>query len=192
MTEWLAVALATLGTVLTGLGVWIARSAAKAATEQVALQRELAQSAAQPYVWADVRSSPDHGWSLELVVGNSGPTVATDVRVTFDPPLPVSRVRDESAALTAAALDRLAAGLNSIGPSRQLVWTLGSGAELLASAEPQPRTVSILAVGPFGPVQPLTYVLDLSDFRESDDNPAGTLHLLTRAVEKGLKDLRQP
>lgn len=30
--------------------------------------------------------------------------------------------------------------------------------------------------------QPLTYVIDLQDFRESNGSPAGSLHQLTKAV----------
>ncbi len=36
------------------------------------------EDAAQPYVWVDLR--PDEHAQLLLLVGNSGPTVATDVR----------------------------------------------------------------------------------------------------------------
>jgi hypothetical protein len=57
---------------------------AKAARDQTKIQQELREDAAQPYV----RTDDEHGVVMKLVVGNSGPTIATDVKVTIEPPLP--------------------------------------------------------------------------------------------------------
>lgn len=181
---WLPVALTAMGTVLTGLGV-------RTTKQQVDLQQELAREAAQPYVWADVRGSDHTGFLLEVMVGNSGDTVATDVEVTFDPPLPVARQMADRDGSTSRALERLESGLRSLSPGKTLSWTLGTGADLLESTGAQPHTVTIDAQGPFGPLPTLEYVVDLSDFRESADRPSGSLHLLTRAVEKGFGQLKK-
>lgn len=181
---WLPVALTAIGTVLTGLGV-------RTTKQQVDLQQELAREAAQPYVWADVRGSDHTGFLLEVMVGNSGDTVATDVKVKFDPPLPVAKQMADRDGSTRRALERLEAGLRSLSPGKALCWTLGKGPDLLATTGAQPHTVRIDAQGPFGPLPTLEYVVDLSDFRESADRPSGSLHLLTRAVEKGLGELKK-
>lgn len=110
------------------------------------------------------------------MVGNSGPTVATDVHIKFTPPLPTTHD------LTQAALSRLEKGYASLTPGRTVSWNLGSGPELLDASDPQPRAVSISGLGPFGPIPELRYVIDMTDFRESNDRPSGNLHFLTKAV----------
>lgn len=165
-----------------------AKRSADAADAQVAGQKEANIAAAQPYVWADIRGSDVMGTLLEVVVGNAGVTVAQNVRVTFDPPLPMGR---QTEAFTRRALCRLADGLDSLAPGRSLRWVLGTSSELLKSEHPQVHHVTIDADGPFGHVPTLAYDIDLSDFRESADQPQGTLHLLTRAVEGVAKELKK-
>lgn len=87
---------------------WAARAAAKqakaardqteiqreqvlAAREQTQLQLELARERLQPYVWADIQPDMQQGTLVYVMVGNSGPTVARNVKVTFDPPLPADQ-----------------------------------------------------------------------------------------------------
>ncbi len=86
--DWVAVAAAVIALA----AVWYSRRSAGAADrsavaveEQTAIQRQIRIDAAQPYVWADVRSDDESGVLLNLVVGNSGPTVATNVRIKIDP-----------------------------------------------------------------------------------------------------------
>lgn len=43
--------------------------------------------------------------------------------------------------------------------------------------------LSVTADRPFGPVPPLTYILDLMDWKGHMDRPSGSVHLLTKAVE---------
>jgi hypothetical protein len=56
-----------------------AECAAGAAEEQSEIQRQLRIDAVQPYVWVDVRPDEVTSVILNLVIGNSGPTVATNV-----------------------------------------------------------------------------------------------------------------
>ncbi|NHB83640.1 hypothetical protein G7085_00115 [Tessaracoccus sp. HDW20] len=69
----------------------IQREQVNAAREQTILQRELAEAASQPYAWADIQPDTQQGSMLQVVVGNSGPTMARNVRVTFDPPCLLDR-----------------------------------------------------------------------------------------------------
>lgn len=64
-----------------------AERAAGASERQTVIQEALSRRSAEPYVWADLRPDDRKGGLLVLVVGNSGPTVATDVVVWFQPPL---------------------------------------------------------------------------------------------------------
>lgn len=179
---WIPVVLTAIGTGLTGLGAWTAK-------QQVTLQRTLAEQSAQPYVWADVRGSERNTARLEVVVGNSGDTVATDVRVKFDPPLKVDCQVEDADGLTRAALVRLEKGLNSLAPGKVLHWHLGRAPDLLTEKGPQPHVVTVDARGPFGPLPTLEYVVDLSDFRETADQPSGSIHQLTEAVEGAIKEI---
>lgn len=160
--------------------------AARAAEVQTEIQQRLRVDAAQPYVWADVRPDDATGTVLNLVVGNSGSTVAQNIRVTVDPPLPTIDQLKERAD---AAQARLASGIQSLAPGRTLVWPLGQGFNLLNDTGPQAYTFMVNAEGPFGAVPQLTYVVDLSDWRGVLDRPAGSLHQLTKALAELTKKI---
>ena len=183
----IAAVVALVSAVFTAATVKQAARSADAAEAQVAGMHESNIAAAQPYVWADVRASDDQSLLVEVVLGNSGPTVAQNVRVNFDPPLPLQRADD----LTGQALERMRSGLRSLAPGKTLHWNLGSGPVLLETERPQIHVVTIDADGPFGPVPRLTYEVDLSDFRESMSRPSGTLHRLTKAVEGVTKEIKK-
>lgn len=183
-TDWIAAAavlVAAGGLYFTWLSGRAAVVAARAAESQVQLQVELNKAASQPYVWADVRVSDYQGHFLVLVLGNNGPTVATDVKVTFDPPLPSA---GKAAPLLESALTRLGKGMQSLAPGKELIWPLGASEKIVGEDRSQPHAVTVEARGPHGPTEKLTYVIDLADFRESADHPGGSLHLVTRAIRE--------
>jgi hypothetical protein len=131
-------------------------------------------------VWVDVRPDESTGVLLNLAVGNGGPTLATNVRVAIDPPLPtIDQLRER----VEAAQARLAAGISYLPPGRTLTWPLGQGFNLLKDSGSQAHTFTVKVDGPFGPVPTLTYTVDLADLRGLLDRPAGSLHQLTKAVE---------
>lgn len=194
-------AIAILALVISGLAlpftVWAARAAAKqakaahdqteiqreqvaTAREQTLLQRELARQAAQPYVWADIQPDMQQGTVLQVVVGNSGPTMAQNVRVTFDPPLPASPGREET---VARVEQTLAAGLRSLAPGRVVRWMLGAAFEVMSDDKSKVRSVRIEAEGPAGPVPPIEMEIDVSEWRQSRDAPDGSLHHVRGAVK---------
>ena len=143
--------------------------------------RETNIASAQPYVWADVQLDQVDGYVLNLVLGNSGPTFAENVRVNFDPPLPREAWADH---LTSNAITRLREGVGSLAPGRTVAWSLGGSPQILESSQPQVHRVTVDADGPFGPVPTFAYVIDLSDYREMEAQPAGSIYELTRAVDK--------
>lgn len=158
-----------------------AERAAGAAEEQSQIQRQLRIDAAQPYVWVDVRPDEVTSVILNLVIGNSGPTVATNVRVMIDPPLPaIEQLRDRAQ----TAQELLADGIKSLPPGRTLVWPLGQGFNILADDGPHVHIFTIEADGPFGGLPSQAYPLDLSDWRGAMHRPTGSLHEAARAIEK--------
>jgi hypothetical protein len=75
---------------------------------------------------------------MMLVVGNSGPTVATDIKVTIEPPLPSI----EQLQGARAAQERLAEGFKSLPPGRTLGWWLGQGWNVIAKEGPQVHRIT--------------------------------------------------
>jgi hypothetical protein len=159
----------------------IQREQVAAAREQTRMQRELAREALQPYVWADIQPDMQQGTVMQVVVGNSGPTVATNVRVVFDPPLPAGKQHADNKVENVQRT--LAMGLRSLAPNRVLRWTLGAGFDLLSSDAPQLRTVRVEAVGPYGPLRVLEMEIDISEWRQARDAPDGSLHHVRGAIK---------
>lgn len=158
----------------------IQREQVAAAREQTRLQRELSREALQPYVWADIQPDMQQGTVMHIVVGSNGPTVAQNVRVTFDPPLPAGSQQSDKVGEVQRIL---ASGLHSLAPGRQIRWTLGAGYDLLASSEPQVRTIRIEADGPAGPLPVVEFELDISQWRQARDAPDGSLHHVRGAIK---------
>lgn len=189
-STWAAVAAAAAvaATAIAGLALRYAAHAAKATEdqarateEQTQIQRQLRIDAAHPYVWADLRPDDAVGTLINLVVGNSGPTVATNVRVKIDPPLhAIEQLRER----VTAAQRFLSTGVRSLSPGRSLTWPLGQGFNLLTGGQAMAYTFTITADGPFGAVPPLTYVIDMSNWEGMVARPSGSLHELTRAVAR--------
>lgn len=153
--------------------------AAVASVKQTRIQQQLRKDAAAPYVWADVRPDQEEsGIMLALVVGNAGPTVATNVKVLISPRFPAELPGAD------AAQRRLADGIPSLPPGRTLYWELGPGFSLLANDDPRVHELYITANGPYGPIPPLSYRLDLADYNGQKARRTGNLHQLTQAVEK--------
>lgn len=157
---------------------------------QTDLQQSIAEGSASPYVWADVRLQSRNGWNLEFVIGNSGPTVATNVRVAIDPPLPA----DHEGAFLEAMHRRLTDGLSSLAPGRTLHWTLGPSADLVNRTGSLAHRIRITCDGPHGAVPVAEYNIDMADFRESVARHDGSLVDVAReiaALTKKLPDQRK-
>lgn len=163
--------------------------AAKAAKDQTKIQRQLRIDAAQPYVWADIRENRESGSLLQLEVGNSGPTVATNVRVHVSKPLPTSSA--DNADRVRRMEERLASGIKSLAPGRVITWTLGVGHQILAEEGARSYTFTIDAEGPFGPLETLSYTADLDDWRSMRDQPAGTLHTVRKSIDSLTEQLEK-
>lgn len=146
--------------------------------EQTKIQQRVAEESVQPYVWVDIQPSDTQGVSMHFVIGNSGPTVATDVRVSLSSPI------EGRSPLWGQVQDRLKHGFSSLAPGRTVRWPISRAADLVESEESQPRTIRIEYIGPYGPVGPIEYVIDLADYRESLDDPFGSLHMVRKEIEE--------
>ena len=131
--------------------------------------KQIRKDAQQPYVWVDIRPDDEDGEMLLLIVGNSGPTMARNIRVSFLPPLPTGDAALESA----VAQQRLSVGLASLAPGRQLAWALGSSHLVSDNDDWSDHAMTVLADGPFGPLDPLKYTFSIKDILDTRDNLAG-------------------
>jgi hypothetical protein len=68
---------------LAGLSPIYVRRSAKASRDETA--RQAAKDAAQPMLWVDTRGVDGPNQALPLLLGNSRPSIARNVRVSFDP-----------------------------------------------------------------------------------------------------------
>jgi HAMP domain-containing protein len=156
---------------------------ARSARQQTELQGQMRVDSAQPYVFVDFRIDRTQAALVSVHLENHGPTVATNVRLAWQPELPERHhTNDGFAALAPRRLP-------SMPPGRIMTWALGFGADLMSdSTVPKEYLVTVEADGPFGPVEPLTYTLSLGDMAHQMTIPAGSLHkveqAITRAAEK--------
>lgn len=118
---------------------------------------------------------------IVLYLGNSGPTVATNVRVTFDPPLDFPQA---GANRVSEAVTRLAGGISSLPPGRQMQWNMGVAHQQVPASNMAGYRVIINADSAFGKMPEQTYVINLQDIRHNLSSPPGTLHGVTQAIEK--------
>jgi len=165
-----------------------AYQSAREARAQTRLQREIREDAAQPRVWVDIRPDPSQGTLLQFVVGNDGPTVARNIRVTVSPRIPST----EQFRATAKLLEGLfGQGLSSLAPGRELRWGLGQGFNILDGSDELALMLTIDADGPYGPLPTSSYPLDLREWSSSLDQPAGSLYQTTKALEEIASELKR-
>ncbi len=166
-----------------------ARVQADSAKEQVALakrqtevQEQLYKDQQQPYLWVDYRMDEASGWIIDLVLKNEGPTVATDVRVNIDPP--IERATDFKS-WDLHTLPGFQDGFASIPPGREMRWTLGSHVDIFKEGALKRHEVTISFDGPYGPVPPVTYVLDYADGKSMAVREHGSLKAIAQALKDG-------
>lgn len=166
---------------------YAAGRSARLAGQQVTNQQAQFEASMQPYVWVDIRPRDEDGQLLVLVVGNSGPTVATNVRIWVDEDVPHAPRHREH---LQRALDRFNSGHASLPPGRSHSWGLGTAVEILNDPEVDRRiTVTIGADGPYGPVEALSYRIDLNDWRETSVQARGSMYRLEKALQSMEKAL---
>jgi hypothetical protein len=195
--DWVSLAAAVVAVVAL---IWTrgqarsARQQAESAKEQVALakrqteiQEQLYRDQQQPYLWVDFRADPVSYYLVDLVLKNEGPTIATNVRVIMDPPIQRSSTFTIEKSLL--ELPGFANGFASIPPGREMRWSLGTHVEIFEERTFHRHTVTIAFDGPFGPVDPVVYVLDYADAKAMALRDQGNLKSMTEALTKGNREL---
>ncbi len=181
-----AAIVAAVGAVAAAVAAFVAlrpaNEAVEQSKEQTKIQRDLIVQAAQPYVWADIQPDNQQGRTLQLVVGNVGPTMARNVKVVIDPTIPEHPAHSDTKAL---AHERLREGILSLAPRRVIRWTLGPGSDLLKDKDDATTyRLRVTADGPYGALEPVEFEIRPRDWREALDAPDGSLHHVRKEIEK--------
>lgn len=92
-----------------------------------------------------------------MFVTNIGTTTARNVRIEVDQPLR-STLGSEWEKRLAEAVAR---EISTLPPGRELMWNMDRGFSLEASDLPREYTFTVRATGPFGPMDPVRYVVNL-------------------------------
>lgn len=152
--------------------------------DQTQLRRDLAKVAAEPRLWVDIRGDDGRGQALVLLLGNSGPSLARNVKVTFDPAPPSTLDIKE-------VLDILERGIASVSPGRTMEWVLGAAHNTVDWDALNEYKVRIEADGPFGPIEAMEYVIIVSDLKGSHATPGDNLHAVALQLYEITKAVNQ-
>jgi hypothetical protein len=182
--NWITVSISAAAAVAAILAALFAGTQSRAAATQASFARkqyELAElvrkDQAQPYVFADIR--PDtNGFLMMLVVENTGPTVARNVRVTFDPPLRSITFPEVE------TLRFLREGIKALPPGRRIMWYFDTGPAIFENDVPKRYQVTVSADGPFGPSEEMTYEIDFTILEHSEARDPGRLKDITEQLKK--------
>lgn len=160
----------------------VALVAAAFAFLQVRQARLLREEQAQPFVVVDFESSAAWRNAIELVVENIGKTVATQVKVTFDPPLESTQKYD-SYDLAQSVL--VTQGIPTMPPGKRMTGMFDLTHVRKDSGLPMAYVATVQFSDARGrPQKPLTYVLDLNV-------RYGLMHFTEYRVHDAAKALRE-
>ena len=176
-----------LSLLVAGFSLIYVRRSAKASREQTKQQKQAAKDAAQPMLWVDMRGDDGQGQALVLLLGNSGPSIARNVKVVFDPAPP-------STLDIKPILEILKQGIASLPPGRTMQWALGAAHNSSDWDAHNAYRVRIEAEGPFGLIDPLEYVISVDDLHGSRAAPPGNLHAVAvelHEMTKATKELNE-
>jgi hypothetical protein len=186
---WVALgaAVSILSLLVAGISLIYVRRTAKASREQTKHQKQAAKDAAQPMLWVDVRGDNGQGEALVLMLGNSGPSLARNVKVVFDPAPP-------STMDVKPILEILRKGIASLPPGRTMQWALGAAHNSSDWDAHKAYRVRIEAEGPFGLIEPIEYVISVDDLDGLRAAQHGNLHAVAaelREMTKATKELNE-
>lgn len=140
------------------VAIWPAHRAATEARKQNNIQTKVQKEALQPYLWVDIQPTFAQGNLLQIVLVNEGPTVATNVKVVFDPKIPPATAGLDKSEV---AQCRLRDGILSLTPGRRLRWPIGSATARIGDSQSFDSTttyrVTVKGCGPLGPLDSGTF-----------------------------------
>jgi hypothetical protein len=160
----------------------VALVAALVAYWQLREARRLREAQAQPYVVVDVEPSIVTRRILNLVIRNTGQTLARDVKIRFEPPL---QSTIDSDGFPPAKFKALTEGIPALPPGREYQIALDSAVDRAQSSLPDSYTVTVSFHDRDGkPLEDLTYVLDLAMFRSAPYVQERSVHDVAEELQR--------
>lgn len=195
--NWLTIIISAAAAVAATIAALYARTEALAAKKQATAaerQHELAErehelaelvrcDQVQPYVVADIRPGQD-GFLMILIVENTGPTVARNVRVSFDPQLRSTTFPE------VGDLRFLREGIKALPPGRRVSWYFDTGPAIFENDVPRKYQVDVRYDGPLGVSGHLEYEIDFSILENSEARDPGKLKDISDELKKANATLR--
>ncbi|MEV5138917.1 hypothetical protein AB0K71_28995 [Streptomyces syringium] len=144
---------------------WQASIARRSAGRQLALTERIHREQNEPYVVVDIQPERNGG-ALLLVVENTGPTVARNVRISCDPPLESGWAPEgDRWDLTQVIQGVLARPIPVLPPRRRLTFLLDNQERFGNTELPRVYKFTVNADGPAGAVETSEYTVDLDAVR---------------------------
>ncbi|MGW4424932.1 hypothetical protein [Streptosporangium sp. NPDC004631] len=166
-----------------------ARNQAETAARQFALEQRVYRESQEPYVVVDIRPSEFAPEMFLLIIENIGPTIARDIHITADPPFQRTWDKEDVEPFANALI--FTQGIPYMPPGRKLEIMFDVGFHLFASDLPRRYRVRVDANGPFGPVEPLTYLIDLEYYAGLEYHKIKTIHQGVQELEKLRKQMEK-
>ncbi|MGW6526690.1 hypothetical protein [Streptomyces venezuelae] len=123
--------------------------------EQLALAERVHREQSEPYVVVDIGPAQSGSSLLVLSIHNTGPTMARDVRIQVTPAL-----ESTHASLTPRLTTAVSRTIPMLPPNRRLVYAFDTHQRWDTNL-PMRYDFTVDAHGPQGPVEQLTYTVDL-------------------------------
>ncbi|MFJ2937894.1 hypothetical protein ACIO8G_34650 [Streptomyces sp. NPDC087219] len=195
--QWAVIVAAGAALVASVIALWQAAIARKAARSQLALQQRIHREQNEPYVIVDIQ--PDPYGAMLLVVENTGPTVARDVRISCEPPLESGWAPEPGQPdLTQVLREVLGQPIPLVPPRRRLTFLFDDENRFQNPTLPRRYTFTVDANGPAGQVETVQYTVDLDAVKwaliterptkKVEDKLSKIGEAITR-TEKAIKDL---
>ncbi|TDB95350.1 hypothetical protein [Actinomadura sp. 7K534] len=157
---------------------------ADSALRQLELSEKVRREQQEPYVVVNIRPSEHVTNVFLLVIENLGPTVARNVRIGCSPP--IERVAEQE--LPGKFILRNSfifnQGIPIMPPGWKIELFFDMSHKRLNSDLPLQYTFTADTEGPFGPVEQLTYEVDLRMFTEVET-------LTVKGVHQGVKEMEK-
>lgn len=152
---------------------------------QLRLNKRIRKEATDPYVVPDIKPRAGGSGLLVFTLENIGPTVARDVELSVSPPVKGGE-RDDWDEKIARAIGRK---IPHFPPHRRLEWFFTFGGRFFENPSlPRQYTITVKSVGPRGPVEPMTYVIDLDVLQGTALDRENVLAKLDK-IAKGIESL---
>lgn len=75
-------------------------------------------------------------------------------------------------------------GFSALAPGREIRWSLGSHTDIFDQGALTRHTITISLEGPYGPVEPYSYVLDYDDVKKSALRDPGQIAQVAKEIKE--------